>query len=124
MTKVTTYPANERVIAIAANATPVEWPVSGDESVRAHGYIGMRRARDSVSLWDFPGIKPKIKTTGIRVGDTIVTWNYTGVVGILNLLSRYAPLMDNIPDWLAIAAILILWPTCAYIYFVRDNNNE
>lgn len=31
--------------------------------------------------------------------------------------------MDNIPDWLAIAAILILWPTCAYIYFVKDNNN-
>ena len=80
MTKVTTYPANERVIAIAANATPVEWPVSGDESVRAHGYIGLRRARDSVSLWDFPGIKPKVKTTGIRVGDTIETWSYTGVV--------------------------------------------
>ena len=50
----------------------VDWPVSGDESMR---YLGRRTIRQgAVDLWHGPNVAPKIKTTGIRVGDVIDTW--------------------------------------------------
>lgn len=57
MTTTQSKPAHETVSALAANDTPVDWTVSGDETVRAHGYIGIRKARNAVSLWDMPGVK-------------------------------------------------------------------
>lgn len=81
MTTTLTRPAHETMGALAANDAHVEWTVSGDETVRAHGYMGLRRARNAVSLWDMPGAKPQIKTTGIRVGDTIhLNYGLSGVV--------------------------------------------
>ncbi len=50
----------------------VDWPVSGDETVRYQGRRAIRQA--TVDLWHAPGVAPKIKTTGIRVGDVIDTW--------------------------------------------------
>lgn len=92
MTTTTTRPAHETVTARAANSTPVEWAVSGDESVRAHGYIGMRKARNAVSLWDMPGVKPKIETAGIRVGDTIHL--YYGPSGVVTRVGTIAGFFD------------------------------
>lgn len=75
--------AHETVTASAASdlfdATGTEWPVSGDETVIAHGYIGMRRAR-SVDLWASQGVKPKHVTQGIAPGQVITTWQGTGEV--------------------------------------------
>lgn len=50
----------------------VDWPVSGDETMR---YLGRRAIQQStIDLWHAPSVAPRIKTTGIRVGDIIDTW--------------------------------------------------
>ena len=68
--------AHEHVSAGAATnlweRDAVDWPVSGDETVRYQGRRAIRQA--SVDLWHAPSVAPKIKTTGIRVGDVIDTW--------------------------------------------------
>ena len=50
----------------------VDWPVSGDESMRDLGRRAIRQS--AVDLWHAPNVAPKIKTAGIRVGDLIDTW--------------------------------------------------
>lgn len=50
----------------------VDWPVSGDETMRYQGRCAVQRA--TVDLWHAPGVAPKIKTAGIRVGAVIDTW--------------------------------------------------
>lgn len=68
--------AHELVSANAATnlweRDAIDWPVSGDETVRDQGRRVIRQA--SVDLWHAPGVAPKIKTTGIRVGAVIDTW--------------------------------------------------
>lgn len=53
--------AHEVVTAVDANnlyrADRLDWPVSGDESRRAHGYIGQRRAARRVRIWKAPGVR-------------------------------------------------------------------
>lgn len=58
------------------------WPVSADETKRALGTLAVRDAqrKAGASLWHSPGVAPRIKTTGIRVGDTITTWQGQGIV--------------------------------------------
>lgn len=104
-----TYPANELVNAIDANNTPVDWPVSADESLRAHGYIGLRRARQAVDIWTMPGVKPKRATTGIRVGDTIVTHYGTGVVTRVGSIAGFYE-ADGIEDRWTIESVLDIIP--------------
>lgn len=68
--------AHERVSTDAATnlweRDAVDWPVSGDETVRYQGRRAVQQA--CVNLWHAPGVAPKVKTTGIRVGDAIDTW--------------------------------------------------
>lgn len=59
-------------------ANGVDWPVSGDETVRALGYVAVRRA--TVNLWHLPSVRPKHPTTGIRPGDRITAHGVTGTV--------------------------------------------
>lgn len=100
MTTTITRPAHETVGAVAANSTPVEWTVSGDETVRAHGYVGLRKARSAVSLWDMPGVKPRIKTTGIRVGDTIrLNYGLSGVVTRVGTIAGFFAVNGNEQRW-------------------------
>lgn len=47
-------------------------PISADETLRAVGYLGLRKAWFKADLWRGPNVRPAIATTGIRVGDTIV----------------------------------------------------
>ena len=42
------------------------FPVSGDETLREFGRNGRRVA---VNIWQASGVRPRIATTGIRVGD-------------------------------------------------------
>jgi hypothetical protein len=48
--------ANDLVVAENAQRlerdTGIDWPVSGDETRRGYGYIGMRRVAQSINIWD------------------------------------------------------------------------
>lgn len=71
-------PAHDTVTATAAaelfKTTGADWAVSGDDTIIAYGSVGYPRMTRDVNVWASPGVAPRIKTTGIRVGDTIRTW--------------------------------------------------
>ena len=71
-------PAHDTVTAAAASdlfdRSGVDWAVSGDDTIIGYGSIGYPRITRAVNVWASPGVAPRIKTTGIRVGDTIRTW--------------------------------------------------
>lgn len=89
--RVTTYrPTNQHaahrdVTAVAAQDTPVDWPVSGDQTIRQYGLDGRRI---TVDVWKAPGVKPKHATAGIRVGDTIAT--LSGATGVVTRVGTVA----------------------------------
>ncbi len=55
-----TKPAHEIVSATAANdlyyRDGIDWPVGGDESLRGHGTIRLRRASQRVDIWSGPKV--------------------------------------------------------------------
>lgn len=71
-------PAHDSIAAASAAdmfaQSGIAWAVSGDDTIIAYGSYGFPRMTESVNVWASPGVAPKIKTTGIRVGDTIRTW--------------------------------------------------
>lgn len=74
---------------ILFTASKVDWPVSGDETIRHYGHAGRR---SKVPLWSSPGVVPKVPTTGIRIGDTIVT--VYGERGVVIHVGTIAGFMD------------------------------
>ena len=85
-----------------------DWPTSGDETVIAHGYIGMRRAH-SVDVWSLPGVTPKRVTQGIAPGHTITTWQGTGVVTRVGTIAGFYIVNGKELRWVASEIIEHIW---------------
>lgn len=92
-TATTPRAANDRATAVNANelfnSTGIDWPVSGDATTVGYGTIGARRAAQAVHIWGNDGVAPRIKTTGIRVGDTIRTWGGDIVVSRVGTIAGF-----------------------------------
>lgn len=69
------HPAHVAVTAYAAHqlwrADSIDYPVSGDETLLAYGYMGRRGI--TPSIWSRPGVKSQQRTAGILVGSIIRT---------------------------------------------------
>lgn len=83
--------------ALNHSIRPKNYPVSADETLRAHGYLAMRSTM--VDLWSMPGVRPKVVTTGIRVGDTIRTGYGTGVVTRVGTIAGWFMLNGREERW-------------------------
>jgi hypothetical protein len=88
--------AHRIVTADAAQSTPVDWPVSGDETIRQYGRDGRRDMRP---LWSAPGVKPESATEGIRVGSQIVTYDGTGTVTRVGSIAGFYMLNGTEQRW-------------------------
>lgn len=79
------HSAHTTVPAARAAQVGIDWPVSGDETLREVGRAAVRDAHHGSIIWNQRWARPKFATAGIRVGDTITaldSWGEyrTGVV--------------------------------------------
>ena len=71
-------------------------PISGDATVRQYGIDGRTTG---IRLWRMRGVKPKRATTGIRAGDTITTWQGTGMVTRVGTIAGFYILNGTETRW-------------------------
>lgn len=108
--------AHPHVSPVRADQVGIEWPVSGDETLRVAGLAAVRTAHHGSIIWDQKWARPKVATTGIRVGDTITaldSWGdyRTGVVTAVGTSAGWAETPGSGEDeWRWDLTAVTAWP--------------